>query len=226
MMLWGTIVNACAIVVGSAIGMLFHLREDIRLTIMQGLGLVTIVLGMKMGLDHGNILIPIASLVIGGFIGECLKLEARLAALGKWLGGRRSAGEANQFIQGFVTASLVFCVGAMAVIGALEGGLKGSHDTLYTKAMLDGVSSIFFATSFGVGVLFSAIPVLVYQGTITLFASFLEPFFDASALQAMGATGGMLIIGIGINILGIGKISVGNLLPSLIIAVILSMFGS
>jgi uncharacterized membrane protein YqgA involved in biofilm formation len=223
-MLWGTIVNACAVVVGAAIGLLLRLREDVRLTIMQGLGLVTIALGVKMGLDHGNILIPIASIVIGGFIGESLKIESRLAAVGKWLGRRRSAGEASRIVQGFVTASLVYCVGAMAVIGALEGGLKGTHDTLYTKAMLDGVTSIFFASSFGIGVLFSAVPVFVYQGAIALFASFLEPLFHPSALQAIGATGGMMIIGVGINILGIGKVPVGNLLPSLAVALIISMF--
>lgn len=223
-MLWGTIVNACAVVVGAAIGLLLRLREDVRLTIMQGLGLVTIALGVKMGLDHGNILIPIASIVIGGFIGESLKIESRLAAVGKWLGRRRSAGEASRIVQGFVTASLVYCVGAMAVIGALEGGLKGTHDTLYTKAMLDGVTSIFFASSFGIGVLFSAVPVFVYQGAIALFASFLEPLFHPSALQAIGATGGMMIIGVGINILCIGKVPVGNLLPSLAVALIISMF--
>lgn len=223
-MLWGTFVNACAVVVGSTIGMLLRLREDIRHTIMQGLGLVTVVLGIKMGLDHGNILIPIASIVIGGFIGESLKLEARLASLGKRLGRRRPEGEAKLIIQGFVTASLVFCVGAMSVVGALEGGLKGTHDTLYTKAMLDGVSSVFFASSFGIGVLFSAVPILVYQGAIAVFASLLEPLFHAGALQAIGATGGIVIIGIGINILGIGKISVGNLLPSLVVAVVLSLF--
>jgi uncharacterized membrane protein YqgA involved in biofilm formation len=223
-MLWGTIVNACAVVVGAAIGLLLRLREDVRLTIMQGLGLVTIALGVKMGLDHSNILIPIASIVIGGFIGESLKIESRLAAVGKWLGRRRSAGEASRIVQGFVTASLVYCVGAMAVIGALEGGLKGTHDTLYTKAMLDGVTSIFFASSFGIGVLFSAVPVFVYQGAIALFASFLEPLFHPSALQAIGATGGVMIIGVGINILGIGKVPVGNLLPSLAVALIISMF--
>jgi uncharacterized membrane protein YqgA involved in biofilm formation len=211
-------------VVGAAIGLLLRLREDVRLTIMQGLGLVTIALGVKMGLDHGNILIPIASIVIGGFIGESLKIESRLAAVGKWLGRRRSAGEASRIVQGFVTASLVYCVGAMAVIGALEGGLKGTHDTLYTKAMLDGVTSIFFASSFGIGVLFSAVPVFVYQGAIALFASFLEPLFHPSALQAIGATGGVMIIGVGINILGIGKVPVGNLLPSLAVALIISMF--
>jgi uncharacterized membrane protein YqgA involved in biofilm formation len=112
----------------------------------------------------------------------------------------------------------------MAVIGALEGGLKGTHDTLYTKAMLDGVTSIFFASSFGIGVLFSAVPVFVYQGAIALFASFLEPLFHPSALQAIGATGGVMIIGVGINILGIGKVPVGNLLPSLAVALIISMF--
>lgn len=222
-MLWGTIVNACAILAGAAIGLLLHLHEDVRRTIMHGLGLVTIVLGVKMGLDHDNILIPIASLVIGGFIGESLQIETRLAAVGKWLSRHRSADEANRLTQGFVTASLVYCVGAMAVIGALEGGLKGTHDTLYTKAILDGVTAAFFASSFGAGVMFSALPVFVYQGAIALFASFLEPLFHPSALQAMGATGGILIIGVGINILGIGKTPVGNLLPSLVVALIISL---
>jgi len=221
-MLWGTIVNAADIVVGSLIGMVLHLREDVRVTIMQGLGLAVIVIGMKSGLEHENILLPIASLVIGGFIGESLKLETRLASLGKLLGRGHSATESGRITQGFVTASLVFCVGALGVIGALEGGLYKNHDTLYVKAMLDGVSAIFFASSFGSGVIFSSISVFLYQGLIAIFAHWLEPLFSAATITAMGATGGMLIIGIGINILGIGKISVGNLLPSVLVAMILS----
>jgi uncharacterized membrane protein YqgA involved in biofilm formation len=223
-MLLGTIVNTAAIVFGSVLGMIIHIRDEIRTTIMQGLGLVVIVIGMKMGLDHDNILIPLASLVVGGFIGESLKLEAKLSALGEWLARGHGPGESKRITQGFVTASLVYCVGAMAVIGSLESGLQGTHDTLFAKAMLDGVSAVFFASSFGVGVMFSAVPVLLYQGLITVFASLLEPLFHAGALQALGATGGMLIAGIGINILGLAKISVGNLLPSLVVVVLLSLF--
>lgn len=223
-MLWGTIANTAAIIVGSGLGIILKFREDVRLTIMQGLGLVVIIIGIKMGLDHSNVLIPIASLVIGGFIGESLKLETRLAGLGKYLTKGKSPGEAGRVTQGFMTSSLVFCVGALSIIGALEGGLQGSHDTLYVKSMLDGVSAIFFASSFGIGVTLSAISVFIYQGFIVVFANWLEPLFHPSALQAMTATGGMLIVGIGFNILGITKISVGNLLPALPAAIIIGYF--
>lgn len=222
-MLWGTIVNAIAILIGASLGMILKLKSSMRNTIMQGLGLATIIIGIKMGLAHANILIPIASLVFGGLVGEALQLDERLTNLGNLLAKGKSNTDSNQFIQGFVTATLVYCVGAMAVIGALEGGLQGTHDTLYAKAMLDGVSAIFFASSFGIGVAFAAIPVFVYQGLIAIFASFLEPLFHAAAIAEMTATGGMLIVGIGLNILGITKISVGNLLPSLLVAILLSM---
>lgn len=224
MVLWGTLVNAVAILLGTFLGMTLKFKTEIRTTIMQGLGLATIIIGIKMGLAHQNILIPIASLVIGGFLGESLKIDARLADLGNLIARKQdNNGETSQFTQGFVTTTLVYCIGAMAVIGALEGGLQGSHDTLYAKSMLDGVSAIFFASSFGIGVGFSAVAVFLYQGIIALFANLLEPLFHASAIAEMTATGGMLIVGISLNILGITKISVGNLLPSLLIAVLLSM---
>ncbi|MFB5066963.1 MAG: DUF554 domain-containing protein [Candidatus Wallacebacter cryptica] len=223
-MFWGTIINALAIALGSVIGMVLHLQEATQRTIMHGLGLVVMIIGIKMGLDHDNILIPLASIVAGGFIGEILKIEARLEKIGDRLGKGKSVGEASRITQGFVTASLVYCVGAMAVIGALESGLHKTHETLLAKAMLDGVSAVFFASSFGIGVLFSAVPVFIYQSLITVFAGLLEPLFHAAALQAMGATGGLLIVGIGLNILGVSRIAVGNLLPSLAVAVILSIF--
>lgn len=223
MMFWGSIVNALAIILGSFIGITVKFKEDIRLTITQGLGLASLIIGIKMGLEHHNIIVPIASLVVGGFIGENLKLEKRLEDLGKLLGRSKASSETGRFNQGFITASLVFCVGALAVIGALESGLQHNHDSLYAKSMLDGVTAIFFASSFGIGVAFSAILVLVYQGGITLFASYLEPLLNFIVLSELTATGGLLIIGIGLNILGITKIKVGNLLPALVAAVVISL---
>ncbi len=223
MILWGSVVNAVAILLGAMLGVSLKLREEIRVTIMQGLGLAVMVIGISMGLASENILLPIASLVVGGIIGESINIEARLAAIGRLLDRKPMDGE-DGLTHGFLTASLVYCVGAMAVLGALDSGLQKSHDILYAKSMLDGVSAIFFASSFGIGVAFSSIPVFLYQGSIALLANFLAPLFHPSAIVEMTSTGGMLIIGIGMNVLGIAKISVGNLLPALGVAVILSMF--
>lgn len=222
-MFFGSFVNAAVIVLGSAIGLIIKFPEGVRITITQALGLCSMIIGIKMGLVHENILIPIASLVIGGFIGESLKIETKIAGLGKLFGRNKSESDAGRISQGFMTATLVFCVGAMSVIGSLEAGLQGNHDTLLAKSMLDGVSAIFFSSTFGIGVMFSALSVLVYQGIITLGASFLEPLLHPVALAELTATGGILILAIGLNILGVTKIPVGNLLPAIIISVLLCM---
>ncbi len=224
LVLWGSLINALAILAGALLGVSFKMREEIRVTVMQGLGLAVLVIGIKMGLASENILIPIASMVVGGMLGECIHIEHRLAMVGNWLERIHKAKDGKGLTQGFLTASLVYCVGAMAVLGALDSGLQGSHDILYAKSMLDGVSAIFFASSFGIGVAFSAVAVFLYQGIIALLANSLAPLFHPSAISEMTSTGGMLIIGIGINVLGLAKVSVGNLLPALVIAVVLSIF--
>lgn len=219
--LWGTIVNGIAILVGAFIGVVIPFNEKLRVTIMQGLGLAVVVIGLNMGLGTENVLLPIASLVLGGAIGEWVDIEKRLGGLGARL-EKLWKKDSGQFTQGFLTATLVYCIGAMAILGALDSGLSRNHDVLYAKSMLDGVSAIFFASSFGVGVAFSALPVVLYQGVIALLANFLAPLLTGDVIVELTATGGMLILGIGLNILGVAKIRVGNLLPGLLFVVVLA----
>jgi uncharacterized membrane protein YqgA involved in biofilm formation len=217
----GTIVNTVAIVAGSLIGLLFKgsIPEKYSKTIMHGIGLAVILIGLKTALKTDNILIVIISLAIGSLIGELLCIEDRLERLGKWLGhlvSRDNEGIAN----GFVTASLVYCVGAMAIVGSLESGLSGNHQTLFAKSLLDGIGSILFASTLGIGVLFSAVPVFMYQGAITLAASILKQFLIPDVVAQMSAVGGLLIMAIGISLLEIKKPKIGNMLPAIFIPLI------
>ncbi len=215
----GTIVNAAAIVLGTMIGLLFKkgMPERVRNTIMQGIGLAVLLIGLQMSIQSKEILVVVASLVLGGLTGELVNIEGWLARLGRWVdvsvGGM--AGEAGK---AFVMTSLIYCVGAMAIMGSLEAGLNNNHQILFTKAAIDGVSAALFASTMGLGVAFSAIPVLVYQGSITMLASLLRGLLSPEAVLEMSATGGLLIVGIGINILGIKEIRVGNLLPAIFYA--------
>ncbi|MDA8226581.1 MAG: DUF554 domain-containing protein [Desulfitobacterium hafniense] len=222
----GTIVNAVAILVGGVLGMVFGkaLPEKMKSTVIQGIGLAIILIGMSMALQTKNPLIVIASLVIGGVIGEWVDIELRLKQLGQWLELKLSKGrERGQFTKAFVTTSLIYCVGAMAIMGALESGLKGIHNILYAKSMLDGISAIVFASSMGVGVLASSVPVFLYQGGITVSASLLQGILSSAVVAEMSATGGLLIVGIALNILEIKEIKVGNLLPGIFVAIPLTL---
>jgi uncharacterized protein len=165
-------------------------------------------------------LIIISSLVVGGILGEIIDIENRLENLGKWMESKFSKGnQSGEFTKAFVSASLIYCVGAMAIMGSLDSGLRGNHQILYAKSLLDGISSVVFASSMGIGVAVSAIPVFLYQGAITLSASYLQGILSADVIREMSATGGLLILGIGLNILQIQKIRVGNLLPAIFAAV-------
>jgi uncharacterized membrane protein YqgA involved in biofilm formation len=230
MIIEGTIVNIITVVAGSLIGYFFkrHLSLNIQQILMQGLGLSTILIGLKMGFETENLLIVICSLVIGGAIGEVLMIEARLERIGDNLKERFGKGE-GRFTEAFLTASLVYCVGAMTVLGSLQDGLGETPVILYTKSMLDGVAAIVFTSTLGIGAIFAALTILVYQGLLTLFASFLKPILTDAMIREMTAVGGLLIVGIGINLLDIRKIKVGNLLPAILIAVlivaIIGLFG-
>ncbi|WP_028552262.1 DUF554 domain-containing protein [Paenibacillus sp. UNC451MF] len=249
MALWGTIVNAVAILVGGMLGLVLHrMSQGIRSTVMQGIGMALIALGLSMTLKSSNFLLIVASLVLGGIIGEVLQLERGLEKLGQQLErgvnalsrigkGRRHADSGLQgddgtelstdrkqgrIALGFVNTTLIYCVGAMAILGALDGGLRGQHEILYTKAMLDGFTAIIFSSTMGVGVLFSAVPVFLYQGAIALAAAGISTLIQQDMLTEIiaqiTAVGGVLIMGIGVNLLEIRKINVANLLPSLLIA--------
>jgi len=249
----GTIVNVIAIVVGSLMGLFFarFFTERVRMVIMQGMALSIILIGLTMAFKTTNILIVIGSMVLGGATGELLRIEDRLDSLGEQL-KKRFRSKSATFVTGFVTASLVYCVGAMAVVGSLDEGIRHDPHILFAKSLLDGVASIAFASTLGVGVIFSAITVFIYQGTLTLLGMFFGTLLSDTMVAELTAAGGLLILGIGLNILfahggaqaandveppeavrngarmlGIGprpviSIKIGNLLPALFWAVLIT----
>ncbi|MDR0516812.1 MAG: DUF554 domain-containing protein [Fibromonadaceae bacterium] len=223
--LWGTFVNAAAVVLGCLAGIFLpRMPEKIRDIITQGLGLAILFLGISMGLNTENFIFVIMSLAIGGVVGELLKLDMRLQNAGEWLKNmvkKIMPGNESTVAEGFVTSTLIFCVGAMAVLGAIDSGLRGDHTILYTKSMLDGISAMLLTVTLGFGVAFSAGALFLYQGAIALSAKFITSFLSTAELDVVitevNAAGGILIAGIGINMLQIKKINVMNLLPSIFI---------
>lgn len=217
----GTIVNSLTIAIGSlfGIGLNKGIKDDYKDTIMDVIGLTVIVIGIIGGIKSENIILVIGSLVLGTIIGEAIGIERNLDKLGDKLQERFGSTDSN-FSKGFVTASLVYCVGAMAIVGSLESGIQGDHSTLFAKSIIDGISSVIFASTMGIGVAFSAIPVLIYQGSITIFAGLIKDLFTPEVINEISAIGGILIMAIGINILGIKKIKVGNMLPGIIIPIL------
>ena len=215
----GTIVNVIAIICGSLLGLLFRkgIPDNYKEIIMSGIGLSVILIGVKSALSSDQLLIVIFSVIIGAGIGEFFKIEAKLESLGSYFERKLASksSDTGSFARGFVTASLVFCVGSMAIVGALESGLTGNHQTLFAKSILDGVTSLIFASSLGIGVLFSGVAVFLYQGAITLTAVFMKNLLVAETISQMTSVGGLLILAIGLNLLGITKIRVGNLLPGI-----------
>ena len=183
---------------------------------MQGLGLCVILIGLSGAIETADTMCVILSVVIGGLVGAAVNIERRLENLGN-LAQRKLARGGDGFARGFVTASLVYCVGAMAIMGALDSGLKGDYATLIAKSALDGISSVIFASTLGPGVAFSAVAVLVYQGAITLMAGWLKPLLTDAIITEMSAVGGLLIVGIGLNMLFDKHIAVGNLLPAIFV---------
>lgn len=222
MALFGTLINGLAIIIGSLIGtQLKNIPERVKVTVMQAISLAVIVIGIGMGLKSENILIVIGSLAVGALLGERWDLEGKLNFIGQWLEKKTGAKEEGSFAKGFVTATLIYVVGAMAILGALDSGLRNDHSVLYTKSMLDGFSAILFTSTLGIGVLFSAFPVMIYQGTIAILATQIVKFIPQEIIDTfiveMTATGGVMILAIGLNILGITKIRVANLLPAILI---------
>ena len=219
----GTLINAAAICIGSLAGILVKggLKEKYVDIIMQAIGLSVLFVGAASAVggllnESSNAILFIISLVLGSAIGEAVGIEQKLEALGDFLQNKMKKSNDN-VSQGFVTASLVFCVGTMAIVGAIESGIQGAHTTLYVKSILDGITSVIFASTLGAGVMLSAVSVLIYQGLITLFASFLQPYLTGQVMTEMSIVGGILIFAIGINMLGIKKIKVGNMLPAIFI---------
>ena len=223
MVLFGTLVNAVLIVVGTIIGRaLRNIPDEMKETVMYVIGIAVVALGLQMGFESGNFVVVIISLVLGTVIGEWANLEGKLNYFGHWIELKLGAKESKGSIaQGFVTATLIFVIGAMGFIGALESGLSNEHGVLMSKGIIDGFTSIILASTLGIGVLLSAVPVFVYQGLIALFATQISLLIPESALemfiQEMTATGGLMIVAIGLNLIGITKIRVANLLPGIVV---------
>lgn len=224
-MLLGTLVNVVLVLIGGFVGLFLKKGISKRFSdlIMHAIALVTMVIGITFATASENMLIVIISLVVGAFIGEGINIDKRLNQLGDLIKSKVKS-ESGNVGEGFVTATLLFCVGSMAIMGALDSGLRGDHTVLYTKAIMDGISALIFASSMGIGVILSAMPILLYQGSITLLSSFIQPYLTQSMMTEMNGVGGILLIGLGISILGIKEIKVSNLLPALVIPVILLAF--
>lgn len=217
----GTLINCVTIIVGSTVGLLLRkgMKPSVSQTVMQGIGLCTILIGMSGALKTANTLLVILSMVIGGMVGSLIDIDGGLQRLGAYAQRKLTHGapEGSTFAQGFVTASLVFCVGAMAVVGALDSGIRGDHSTLIAKSVMDGVASIVFASSLGIGVMLSVVPVLIYQGAIALLGTLIAPLLNDVVVTEMSAVGGLLIVGIGLNMLLDKDIKVANLLPAILV---------
>uniref|UniRef100_A0A7C4RPQ2 DUF554 domain-containing protein n=1 Tax=Desulfatirhabdium butyrativorans TaxID=340467 RepID=A0A7C4RPQ2_9BACT len=218
MILLGTFVNTLAIVAGSLIGLLFRGRisASYHRTVMQAIGLSVVVIGISGALKFSQILLIIFSLALGSLLGQLIGIETRLTRFGDWVQHRFASGESD-VTKGFVTTSLLYCVGSMAIVGSLESGISGNHQTLYAKSILDGIASVLFASSLGWGVLLSAAPVLLYQGAIVVSASTIAPFLTPAVVSDMSSVGGILILAIGIELLDLKRLHVGNMLPAVFI---------
>ncbi|PKG22776.1 DUF554 domain-containing protein [Niallia nealsonii] len=226
MVLLGALANGISVIFGTLLGSLFRrIPDSMKDTVMNVMGLAVIVLGIQMGFKSANFLIVILSLVIGAIIGELLFLENKINQLGNWLEKKLGSSKQGNISQGFVTATLVFVVGAMGILGALDSGIRGNHDILYTKSIMDGFIAIILTTTLGVGVIFSAIPIILYEGLIALFATQINLFIPDSLMNQiiieMTATGGIMILAIGTNLIGLTKVKVANLLPGIIVSAII-----
>lgn len=228
----GTLVNCGAVIVGSCVGMLIHSRlpEKMISIVFQGIGLFTLVIGISMSLSAENMILVLLSIAAGAVVGQVIDIDKQLRRFLEYV--RRKTEKKNaetsatqtKFTEGFVTASMLYCIGSMSILGAIEDGMGEAPQLLFTKSVMDGISSVALASTFGMAILLSSIPLLVYQGAITIFAGFIMQYMTDPMIADLTATGGILLIGLGINILNIKSIQVTNMLPAIIIVVILSGF--
>ena len=224
MILTGVLINAAAVAAGGVLGTLGGrlMPEKMKQTVLAATGLVSIGIGISGAIGSSNQLIPILSLVIGSVIGELLHIEDGVTRAGDWL--QKRFGKSGSITEGFVTGSLVFAAGAMAVMGALESGLKNDHTILMTKSVIDMAGSVAFAVSPGIGVAFSALSILVLEGTVTLLASLLTGVLTDAVITEISVTGSLIIIGVGLNVLGLTKLRIMNMTPALLLPILLCRF--
>ncbi len=222
----GTLINVALIVAGSVLGLLMGARlpERLRSTLMAGMGLFTLGLGLQQFLKTANPILVLVSIVLGSLLGEAARLEDRLQGLGAWLEGRlgrASVGASSRFVQGFLTASLLYCVGPMAILGSIQDGLTGDFRLLATKGVMDGIASLTLASTLGVGVMLSSLPLFIYQGALTLLAGLAQAALTPAMISELTATGGVMMMGIALNLLEVRRVRVGNMLPALVVAPLL-----
>lgn len=234
----GTFINCSAIIIAGIAGMVFgnHLKESMQNTLMKADGVAVIFIGIAGGLSKmlviksgsiettGTMMMMIISLSFGAVIGELLDLDGKMTRFGEWLKIKTGNAKNHKFVDGFVTASLTVCIGAMAVVGAIEDGVHGNHSILFAKAILDFVIILVMSATFGKGCLFAFVPVGLFQGIITLLSSMISPYITASAMSALSFVGSILIFCVGVNLVFDTKIRVANLLPALILASICTVF--
>ncbi len=217
----GVIVNTCTVLIGSGIGLLFKkaIPKKLADAVMIGLGLCTILIGISGALEGNNTIAVIIAMVLGAIVGTLLNIDKHLNGFGDKLSERVSKnGEKGAVAQGFVTGSLLFCVGAMTIVGGLKAGLEGDNELYYTKAIMDLISSCMLSVSMGIGVMFSAAFVFVFQGAIVLLSGVLAPVLTDAAIAEMTCAGSLMIIALGLNLVGVAKIKVANYLPALVFA--------
>ena len=220
----GTLVNAGAIIIGALIGTLLRrgIGQKLGDTVMAGIGLCVLFIGIKGSLAGKSALVLIVSMVLGGIVGHLCDLDGRIGRLGDRIQERaRKRGSSSPVSQAFVTATLLYCVGAMAIVGPIESGMAGDHTTLFIKALLDGITAVIFASQLGFGVALSAIPVLVYQGAIALLSGLIAPYMSEVVIAETSCIGYVLIIGIGLNMLKITRLKLMNYVPGIIICALL-----
>lgn len=218
----GALINAAAVLLGSGIGLLFHGKIPAHLSesITRAIGLCVCIIGIA-GAIKGDMMLMVVSLALGALTGELLCLEDRLNQLGQLLQKKLiRQEEKSTFVEGFVASTLLFCVGAMSIVGSLDSGLKNEHGVILTKSILDGVSSMVLASSLGLGVLFSAVILFLYQGSIEFFGGYLQHVLTDALVMQISATGSVMIVGIGLNMVLNARIKTANLLPGLLFAVV------
>ena len=215
------VVNGVAILIGALIGNMLRggISERFRNVLMQAMALAVMLIGVTGAIKTTDALIVVISLAVGSVIGEGVNIEKRLEGMGDALKSRIKGAEAT-FTEGFVSASLIFCVGAMAIVGSLDAGLRGEYSTILTKSLIDGITAAMLASTLGIGVAFSGLAVFLYQGLITLLAGLLQPLLTDAIITEMSAVGGLLIFAIGINMLGLTKVRVGNMLPAIFVPMV------
>ena len=222
----GVLVNVATVVIGSLIGLIFKkgISEKYTDAVMKGIGLCTLMIGIQGTLKGENQLVAIIAMVLGAIVGTAINIDGKLNGVGDFLSGKLKKGDSDKvsIAEGFVTASLLFCVGAMTIIGSLESGLKGDHTTIFTKSILDLFSSCMLSASLGIGVIFAAIFVFIFQGALVLMAGLLEPLLSDSAIAEITCVGSLMILALGFNLTGIAKFKVANYFPALIFAPLVS----